>query len=156
MCKTVEDAAMILSAIAGYDALDSSTVDVPVVDYVRAVRTSTSKLRLGSPKIGFYENLHPEVATALDVARGVLGKLTAGVREVQVPEAGSVTDIWNPEIYAYHTPWITKSPELYQDANARTDPAGCGHEARGVCAGASPPGWLSAETSRKYLQRWIY
>ena len=116
MCKTVEDAAMILSAIAGYDALDSSTVDVPVVDYVRAVRTSTSKLRLGSPKIGFYENLHPEVATALDVARGVLGKLTAGVREVQVPEAGSVTDIWNPEIYAYHTPWITKSPELYQDA----------------------------------------
>ena len=24
--------------------------------------------------------------------------------------------MWNPEIYAYHTPWITKTPELYQPA----------------------------------------
>jgi aspartyl-tRNA(Asn)/glutamyl-tRNA(Gln) amidotransferase subunit A len=73
-------------------------------------------LRLGVPKTGFFENLHPEIVKALDVARGVLGKLSAGVREVQVPAAGSVTDIWNPEIYAYHTPWIAKSPELYQEA----------------------------------------
>ena len=116
MCKTVEDAAMMLSAIAGYDDLDSSTVNVPVADYARAVRTPTSKLRLGVPKTGFFENLHPETAKALEVARGVLGKLSAGVREVEVPVAGSVADIWNPEIYAYHTPWITKTPELYQDA----------------------------------------
>jgi aspartyl-tRNA(Asn)/glutamyl-tRNA(Gln) amidotransferase subunit A len=24
--------------------------------------------------------------------------------------------VWNPEIYAYHQGWITKTPELYQDA----------------------------------------
>jgi aspartyl-tRNA(Asn)/glutamyl-tRNA(Gln) amidotransferase subunit A len=116
MCKTVEDAATVLSAIAGYDELDPSTVNVPVADYSRAVRTPASKLRLGVPKMGFFENLHPEIAKALEVARGVLEKLTAGVREVAVPAAGSVTDVWNPEIYAYHTPWITKSPELYQEA----------------------------------------
>jgi aspartyl-tRNA(Asn)/glutamyl-tRNA(Gln) amidotransferase subunit A len=75
-----------------------------------------SKLRLGVPKVGFFENLHPDVAKSLDAARGVLGKITAGVREVDIPAAGSVTDVWNPEIYAYHTPWITKSPELYQPA----------------------------------------
>jgi aspartyl-tRNA(Asn)/glutamyl-tRNA(Gln) amidotransferase subunit A len=116
MCKTVEDAAIMLSAIAGYDDLDSTTVNVPVADYARAIRTPTAKLRLGVPKTGFFEGLHPEIAKALEVARGVLGKLSAGVREVQVPAAGSVTDIWNPEIYAYHAPWITKTPELYQEA----------------------------------------
>ena len=116
MCKTVEDAAILLSVIAGYDDLDPSTVNVPTVDYARVVRTPTAKLRLGVPKVGFFENLHPEVAKALDNARGVLGKLTAGVREVDVPAAGSVAEVWNPEIYAYHAPWITKSPELYQAA----------------------------------------
>jgi aspartyl-tRNA(Asn)/glutamyl-tRNA(Gln) amidotransferase subunit A len=116
MCKTVEDAAIMLSAIAGYDEQDSITVNAPVPDYARTLRTSTSKLRLGVPTTGFFENLHPEIAKALDDARVVLGKLSAGVREIQVPAAGSVTDIWNPEIYAYHMPWITKSPELYQEA----------------------------------------
>jgi aspartyl-tRNA(Asn)/glutamyl-tRNA(Gln) amidotransferase subunit A len=116
MCKTVEDAAILLGVIAGYDDLDPSSVNLPAADYVRAVRTPVSKLRLGVPKVGFFENLHPEVAMALDVARGVLAKMTAGVREVDIPAAGSVADVWNPEIYAYHAPWITKSPELYQTA----------------------------------------
>src|SRR5262245_3449792 len=114
MCKTVEDAAILLSVIAGYDDNESSTTNVPVADYARAIRTPASKLRLGIPKAGFFENLHPEIAKALEAARSVLEKLTAGIREVDIPAAGSVTDVWNPEIYAYHTPWITKSPELYQ------------------------------------------
>ena len=36
--KTVEDAALMLGAIAGYDHLDPATVDVPVPDYTRALR----------------------------------------------------------------------------------------------------------------------
>src|SRR5262249_5342200 len=115
MCKTVEDAAILLTAIAGYDELDPSAVNAPVPDYGRAVRTPVSKLRLGVPKSGFFENLHPEVAKALETARGVLGKLTGGVREVDIPPAGSVADVWNPEIYAYHAPWFVKTPELYQE-----------------------------------------
>jgi aspartyl-tRNA(Asn)/glutamyl-tRNA(Gln) amidotransferase subunit A len=42
--------------------------------------------------------------------------LTAGVREVDIPPAGPVADVWNAEIYAYHAPWFTKTPELYQEA----------------------------------------
>lgn len=45
-----------------------------------------------------------------------LRRLTGSVRDVQIPAAGPVADVWNPEIYAYHSPWITKSPELYQEA----------------------------------------
>src|SRR5207244_12154537 len=36
--------------------------------------------------------------------------------DVQTPPAVNIADAWNPEIYAYHTPWITKTPELYQEA----------------------------------------
>jgi aspartyl-tRNA(Asn)/glutamyl-tRNA(Gln) amidotransferase subunit A len=116
MCKTVEDAAIMLGVIAGYDELDPTSADVPVANYSTAVRTVASKLRLGVPRSGFFENLDPEVAKALDAALDVLRKLTAGVKDVQIPAAGNIADVWNAEIYAYHTPWITKTPELYQQA----------------------------------------
>jgi aspartyl-tRNA(Asn)/glutamyl-tRNA(Gln) amidotransferase subunit A len=119
MTKTVEDAAIVLGALAGYDPLDPTTANVPVPDYRNAIGTSTSRLRLGTPTAGFFESLHPEVEAALGAALEVLERLTAGVEDVEVPAAGSVAEVWNPEIYAYHEPWITASPELYQDAIRR-------------------------------------
>jgi aspartyl-tRNA(Asn)/glutamyl-tRNA(Gln) amidotransferase subunit A len=116
MCKTVEDAALILAAIAGYDPLDPASVEMPVPDYTRAIGMSTAKLRVGVARKPFFDNLNPEVAQAVEAAIDVLRKLTAGVTEVEVPAAGNVADVWNPEIYAYHEPWITKTPELYQPA----------------------------------------
>lgn len=116
MCKTVEDAALMLTAIAGHDALDPTSVDAQVADYSRAIRTSTSKLRVGVARTPFFDNLNPEVAKAVEAALEVVRKLTASVTDVQVPPTGNIADVWNPEIYAYHTPWITKTPELYQQA----------------------------------------
>lgn len=116
MGKTVEDAALMLAAIAGYDPLDPTAVDEPVQDYSRAVRTSASKLRVGVVRTPFFEGLNAEVAKAVDAAIDVLRQLTAGVTDVEVPPPGNVADVWNPEIYAYHLPWITKTPELYQAA----------------------------------------
>ena len=116
MCKTVEDAALVLSAIAGYDALDATSIDAPTEDYVRAIRMATTKLRVGVARTPFFDNLNPEVAKAVEEAIDVLRKLTAPVVDVEVPSSGNIADVWNPEIYAYHTPWITKTPELYQEA----------------------------------------
>jgi aspartyl-tRNA(Asn)/glutamyl-tRNA(Gln) amidotransferase subunit A len=119
MTKTVEDAALMLGVLAGYDPEDPTTADVPLANYADGIGASTSSLRLGRPTAGFFENLHPEVEAALDAALDVLGELTAGVRPVEVPPAGNVADIWNPEIYAYHEPWITTTPELYQEPTRR-------------------------------------
>lgn len=76
ICKTVEDAAVMLEAIAGYDRRDPTTVDLPVPDYTRALRTATSKLRVGVPRTLFFENLDPEVAQALEAAVGAIIYLT--------------------------------------------------------------------------------
>lgn len=116
MCKTVEDAALMLSVIAGYDRLDPVSVDAPVSDYVRAIGAPTSKLRIGVARKPFFERLNPDVAKAIDAAIDVIKKQTASVVDVDVPDPGNIAAVWNAEIYAYHQPWITKTPELYQEA----------------------------------------
>jgi aspartyl-tRNA(Asn)/glutamyl-tRNA(Gln) amidotransferase subunit A len=115
ICKTVEDAALMLQSIAGYDAMDPASVDVPVPDYLGAFRMETAKLRLGVPRSPFFENLDPEVAKAVESAIGVLRKLTKSVNETTVPAAGQfVLPILGPEAYAFHAKWIVASPNLYQ------------------------------------------
>jgi len=119
MCKTVEDVALMLSVIAGYDELDVSTVNVPAADYSRAMQMRTSKLRLGIPRTPFFEDLEPEIAKAVEAALDVLRHLAGEVKDVQLPASAGMTGVSNAEIYAYHAPYITKTPELYQDATRR-------------------------------------
>jgi aspartyl-tRNA(Asn)/glutamyl-tRNA(Gln) amidotransferase subunit A len=119
ICKTVEDAALIMNVIAGYDPLDPTTSDAPVPDYVRALKTPTAKLRLGRPA-GYFEGLHPEVAKAVDAAIEVLRTLTATLSDVQLPAAVNGAQLWGPEAYAYHAPWFTKTPEKYQPSVRRS------------------------------------
>lgn len=116
ICKTVEDAALMLGIIAGYDESDPTTVEAPVPDYRRAYKMPVSRLRLGLPRAGFFDNLDPEYAKAVDGAIEVLRKLTADVKEVQLPPAVGAPTIWGPETYAYHAKWLTESPEKYQPA----------------------------------------
>ena len=116
MCETVEDAALMLAAIAGYDPLDPTSVDAPMPDYSRAIgmhdveaarrRRAHAVLRQPQPRRG-------ESGGGGDRRRS---RLTARVADVEVPAAGNIADVWNSEIYAYHQPWITKTPELYQEA----------------------------------------
>src|SRR3984893_12987745 len=49
MTRTVTDAALLLQAIAGYDAHDPGSIDLPVPDYLAGIAASTSSLRLGIP-----------------------------------------------------------------------------------------------------------
>jgi aspartyl-tRNA(Asn)/glutamyl-tRNA(Gln) amidotransferase subunit A len=116
ICKTVEDAAVVLGVIAGYDELDPTTVDTPVPDYTRAFKMPVSKLRVGLPRAGFFDNLDPEFAAATGAAIDVLRKLTASVTDVQLPPAVAAPIIWGPETYAYHAKWLTESPQKYQPA----------------------------------------
>ncbi len=115
MCKTVEDIAVLLNVIAGYDQHDPTTADVSVPDYTRALRSPISKLRLGIPRKPFFDNLHPDVARAMDEALALLQRLTAGMKDVELPQpaAGAVLAA---EAYAYHAQLFAKSPELYQPA----------------------------------------
>jgi aspartyl-tRNA(Asn)/glutamyl-tRNA(Gln) amidotransferase subunit A len=123
MCKTVEDAAMLLNVVAGYDQADPTTVDVPVPDYTRALRLPTSKLRLGVPR-AMFDNLDPEVAKAAEAAMQVLRKLTASIADVTLPPSGNPGQLWGPEAYVYHAKWIAESPQKYQPSTRASIQAG--------------------------------
>lgn len=119
ICRTVDDAALMLSAIAGYDERDPTTVDTPVPDYSRAFKTPAAKLRLGVARTPFFDGLDPEIEKSVDAALDVLRKLTATVGEIALPAlnsqpGGIYRNVQAPEAYAYHSQWITVTPEKYQ------------------------------------------
>ena len=116
ICKTVEDASLVLAAIAGYDPLDPTTVERPVADYAGALAMKTSNLRLAIPRALFFENLDPEVAKAVEAAIDVLRGMTRSVAELQLPPTTWIGSIIGAEAYAYHSKWIAESPDRYQPA----------------------------------------
>jgi aspartyl-tRNA(Asn)/glutamyl-tRNA(Gln) amidotransferase subunit A len=118
MARTVADTALLLQAIAGYDPLDLNSIAVPLPDYSRALRQKTSSLRLGIPRAVFYENLDPEIESAINTALQVLRGMTASARDVELPPY-STLPVVGAEAYTYHAPYFTKTPELYQPMTRR-------------------------------------
>jgi aspartyl-tRNA(Asn)/glutamyl-tRNA(Gln) amidotransferase subunit A len=78
MARTVEDVALLLNELVGYDNLDGFSVQAPKQDYFKLMKQPIADFRLGAP-IEFYDHLEPEVAGAVAAAVAVLGKLTRGV-----------------------------------------------------------------------------
>jgi aspartyl-tRNA(Asn)/glutamyl-tRNA(Gln) amidotransferase subunit A len=84
--KDVTDAALLMNAIAGHDPLDSTSADVPVTDYTKALRKQdVKKLRIGVPREYFSEGLDPEVEQAVLHAVEVLKDLGGEVQEISLP-----------------------------------------------------------------------
>ncbi|MER2598971.1 MAG: Asp-tRNA(Asn)/Glu-tRNA(Gln) amidotransferase subunit GatA [Caldilineales bacterium] len=87
--KDVQDAALLLEAISGYDERDSTSMNVPVPPYAAALSNVDSRplqgLRVGVPREYFIEGMQPEVAQAVDAALRTLAALGAGVIPISLP-----------------------------------------------------------------------
>jgi aspartyl-tRNA(Asn)/glutamyl-tRNA(Gln) amidotransferase subunit A len=84
IARTVEDTAMVLQVIAGYDRLDLQSIDYPVPDYSAGIGAPVSQFRIGIPPM-FYDGLEDEVAQAMEGAIALLNKTTKGSQEVEMP-----------------------------------------------------------------------
>ena len=73
--RTVKDAATVLGVIAGRDRLDSTSADVPVADYARALDKSVHGLRIGIPTDYFGEGMQPAVREKVEAGIGLLERL---------------------------------------------------------------------------------
>ncbi len=87
MTRTVTDAAEILQVIAGHDPLDSTSVNVPVPDYLAALgrKESLKGLRLGMPEQYWGEGLSAEVDAACRSAVDLATSLGAEIVPVSLP-----------------------------------------------------------------------
>jgi aspartyl-tRNA(Asn)/glutamyl-tRNA(Gln) amidotransferase subunit A len=113
MCRTVADTALLLGAIAGFDPLETTSIDAPVPDYTHAFRTKVSGVRLGIPRAIFFDQLDADIAASVNKAIDVLSRLTAGAHDVRLPAYENLP-VLPAEAYAYHLPYLSKTPELYQ------------------------------------------
>ena len=87
IAKTVEDAAIILSSIAGYDPLDSTSVNLPTADYSNALSADIKGLRVGIPKEYFVSGMDPEVEKSVREAITQLEALGAEIVEISLPHS---------------------------------------------------------------------
>jgi len=85
LTRDVTDAAIMLGAVAGYDPLDSTSVNTPVPDYVAGLGAGVKGLKIGLPKQYFIEGLDPDVKRAMDEAIALYKSLGAEIREVSLP-----------------------------------------------------------------------
>ena len=117
LARTVEDAALILNAIAGHDPADPGSSDLPVDDYTSQLGRDLRGLRVGVPREPLWRDPQPAVAAACETALEVLREQGATVQDVELPRLSDVgrLSIITAEAAAYHEDWISKHPELYGD-----------------------------------------
>ncbi len=119
LTRTVEDNALLLTAMAGHDPGDPGSARAPVPDFAADLRAGVRGLRVGVIR-HFYTNdmeADPEVSGAVEDAVGVLEGLGARVRELRLEPlelyAACSRTIIMSEAYAVHEKWLTERPGDY-------------------------------------------
>ncbi|HEY4233951.1 MAG TPA: amidase family protein [Lacipirellulaceae bacterium] len=85
LAQTVGDAALLLETIAGHDARDSTSLDLPAPRFSATVDEPLQGLRIGWAREHFAAGLDPEVEAAAREALAVYESLGANVREISLP-----------------------------------------------------------------------
>jgi len=88
--RTAEDLALLLNAMAGHDARDSTSLDRPTEDYTRRLREAAhaqplAGLRIGLPKEYAGDGIDADVSRAIDAAVAEFRKLGATTVDVSLP-----------------------------------------------------------------------
>ncbi len=81
----IKDAALLTSIISGYDPKDSTSVDIPVPDYLNSLTTNIKGLKVGIPKEYFITGIEEDVKNTVTQAIEVLKKLGARFEEISLP-----------------------------------------------------------------------
>lgn len=139
--KDVEDCAIALNVMCGRDPKDSTSADIPVPDFTKALVADVSGMRIGLPKEYYTDALNAEMREKVMTAVSVLEKAGAKVLEVSLPhtdyaiavyyiictaEASANLARFDGVRYGYRAPGVTSTQELY----TRTKTDGYGPEVR--------------------------
>ncbi|MBT4484568.1 MAG: Asp-tRNA(Asn)/Glu-tRNA(Gln) amidotransferase subunit GatA, partial [Candidatus Latescibacteria bacterium] len=128
MSKTVEDSALVLSVIAGYDNRDSTCLNEPVPDYLKSLNASAKGLKIGVPVEYLGEGIDPEVKNITLDAVEILKTEGVEVVDVTLPhteyavpayyllataEASANLERYDGVRYGYRTPDANNLLEMY-------------------------------------------
>ncbi len=113
--RTVEDCAIMLGALAGFDHKDIGSVDCPVPDFQAALDGDVQGLKIGLVRNWYVDDADPEVTAAVDAAAQKLRDLGAIVEEVELDSLQDFTDVkWTislAELWAIHEADMKNRPQ---------------------------------------------
>ncbi|EDX70616.1 Amidase, putative [Coleofasciculus chthonoplastes PCC 7420] len=141
--RSVEDAAILLNAIAGYDPNDSTSLKLEIPDYTKSLQPDLKSkgLKIGIIKETFGEGLDPVIAQTVQNAIDQLKSLGAEVQEISCPrfryglpayyiiapsEASANLARYDGVKYGFRTPEAENLLEMYKKTRA----AGFGAEVK--------------------------
>ncbi|MGW6735062.1 amidase [Streptomyces sp. NPDC055013] len=123
LTRTVADAAVVLSALAGHDPRDPASLPVPSGNYGQGVggpaapSPDLTGVRVGVPRTYYFDHVDPQVETAVRRAVDRLEELGARLVEVDIPMTRYIQATqWGlmvPEATAYHERTLRTMPDLY-------------------------------------------
>ena len=148
MTKCVSDAAIMLSAMAGYDPLDPTSANERVPSFTRALKGGVKKLRIGFDPSFSSNSVDGEVLESMKKALKLFEKLGARVVEVSIPSI-ELTSVIESII-------ITTEPAAYHEENLRNRAADYGDDVRPLLEAGSAftaVHYIKAQRIRAILQR---
>ncbi|WP_411138603.1 amidase [Streptomyces sp. C10] len=117
LTRTVRDAALVLSALAGHDAEYPAGLGAARPEHPLPRERDLKGLRIGVPANYYFDRVGPEVETAVRGAIAQMSDLGADLVEVEIPMARYVQAVqWGlmvPEATAYHERALRSVPERY-------------------------------------------
>jgi aspartyl-tRNA(Asn)/glutamyl-tRNA(Gln) amidotransferase subunit A len=130
LARNVQDCALVLDAIAGYDPRDVSSADRPLERCQDAAPRDLRGARIGIPREFFFADLDPQVRAAVDRALDVLCSLGAEPRDVPLAVSTDRT-VFRAEAFAYHAAHIAESAQRYLPETLEKLRLGAGIDASG-------------------------
>jgi aspartyl-tRNA(Asn)/glutamyl-tRNA(Gln) amidotransferase subunit A len=134
MAKSAEDCALLLTAMAGFDTRDSTSLERPAEDYGRDLEQPLAGLRIGLPREFFGEGMESDVRAAVDAALAEYRTLGATTVEISLPnsalsvpayyviapaEASSNLSRFDGVRYGYRAPEYSDLTEMYSKTRAQ-------------------------------------
>jgi aspartyl-tRNA(Asn)/glutamyl-tRNA(Gln) amidotransferase subunit A len=114
MARTVEDAAIMMGVMAGYDPADISSVQRPATDYTREINAGISGVRIGWVRSWYHgdPSCHPDIPPAIERAMQSLEQAGAIVEEIELSDlltyqdcktTISITEMFSAYEHAFRT-----------------------------------------------------
>ncbi|MFZ9678808.1 MAG: Asp-tRNA(Asn)/Glu-tRNA(Gln) amidotransferase subunit GatA, partial [Quisquiliibacterium sp.] len=134
MGRSAEDCALLLSAMAGFDPRDSTSLQREPEDFAAGLQRSLAGLRIGVPKEFFGEGLAPDVRAAVGEALGRFEREGAHLVEISLPrtslsipayyviapaEASSNLSRFDGVRYGYRAPEYRDLVDMYEKTRSQ-------------------------------------